>query len=106
MIIRPCTRADFIRFFDKEPPWAVRAICAEQDGTILGIGGYYLINGAAFVFTNQRGMTKRQMVVAARAVVRFLAALSVPLLAQRGEEGDTVMKHYGFEPWGMFWRRA
>lgn len=104
MIIRPCTREDFLEFYGKEPPWTLRALCAEQDGKILGIGGYYLVNGAAFVFTNQRGMTKRQMVRAGRAMMQYLAQLSVPLVAKCGDEGDTAMKHFGFEPWGQFYR--
>src|SRR3990167_2709013 len=106
MIVRPCTRADFEAFFGKKPPMTLRALAAERDGQIVGIGGYYIVNGVAHAFTDQRGMTRREMVKAARQLVAFLGAVKTQMIAQCGPEGDVALKHYGYEPWGMFWRRV
>ena len=100
MIVRPCTRADFEAFFGKKPPMTLRALAAERDGEIVGIGGYYIVGGIAYAFTDQRGMTKREMVRAARVLVAFLNAVKAQMIAQCGADGDTALKHYGFEPLG------
>ena len=106
MIIRSCTRADFVAFYGKEPPMTLRALAAERDGKIVGIGGYYIQNGVAVAFTDQKGMTKREIVKAGRRLMAFLDAVKTHVVAQCGPDGDTALKHYGFEPWGTFWRRA
>ena len=107
MIVRPCTRADFEAFFGKKPPMTLRALAAERDGEIVGVGGYYIVNGLAHAFTDQRGMTRREMVKAARMLVAFLNTVKAQMLAQCGSDGDTALKHYGFEPWsGHLYRRT
>ena len=106
MIVRPCTRADFEAFYGRTPPMTVRALAAERDGKVVGIGGYYIAEGVAHAFSDQKGMTKREIVKAARALVAFLGTVKAQMVAQCGPDGDTVLKHYGFEPWGTFWRRV
>src|SRR3990167_11477671 len=107
MIVRPCTRMDFEAFYSKGPPMTLRALAAERDGDIVGIGGYYIVNGMAHAFTDQRGMTRREMVKAARQLVAFLDTVKTQMIAQCGSDGDTALKHYGYEPWGdHLYRRA
>ena len=106
MIIRPCTRADFEAFYGRLPPMTVRALAAERDGRVVGIGGYYLADGVAHAFTDQKGMTRREIVRAGRAMMGLLDGIKAVVIAQCGPDGDTALKHYGFEPWGMFWRRV
>ena len=106
MIIRPCTREDFVAFHGKEPPMTVRALAAERDGKIVGVGGYYIQNGFAIAFSDNKPMTKREVVKAGMALKALLDTVKTHVVAQCGPEGDTALKHYGFEPWGMFWRRV
>ena len=41
--IRPATEADFVAMFGHGPKWRVRALAAEIDGTLVGIGGLGLM---------------------------------------------------------------
>ena len=106
MILRPATRQDFERYYGKKPPMTLRAIVAEQDGKLIGIGGYFLRNDVAIAFTDQRGMTRRQMVFAGHVVNVMLRRLRIGVVATCGPEGDAAMRHFGFEPWGSVWRLA
>ena len=103
MNFRPATRADFLTFYGRLPPVTVRAVVADDGEKPIGVGGYYLKNGVAVAFTNQRGMTKRQMVKAGRVMMQLLAPLDMNIVA--GADGDgTVLRHFGFEPYGEVWR--
>ena len=97
MIVRPCTRADFEAFFCKKPPMTLRALVAERDGEIVGIGGYYIVGGIAYAFTDQRGMTRREMVRAAHSFMKFIHRIKTDVIAQcNSETGDTVLRHFNF----------
>lgn len=39
-VIRPATRADIDQLIDQPLPWRVRAFAVEQDGKLLGVGGF------------------------------------------------------------------
>ena len=106
MVIRPCTRADFEAFYGRTPPMTVRALAAERDGRVVGIGGYYIAEGVAHAFSDQKGMTKREIVTAGHKLKAFLDTVMAQMVALCGPDGDTALKHFGFEPWGMFWRRV
>ena len=105
---RPATRADFEAFYERPPPMTLRGIVAESTlGEIIGFGGYHLEGGAIQVVTDNRDeMTKRDRIRSARAVMKLIIGLGVDAYAISGPDGDTVLKHYGFKPWGQFWRRA
>ncbi len=106
MEIRPAKADDFMAFFGKSPTTTVRALVAlDDDGKPMAIGGYYLFANHAVAFTDHRkGMTKRQMIKGARAVVAMLKELKVSVIAVAGVDGTTALKHYGFEPAGNGWR--
>ena len=106
MLIRPATLADCQNFYGKNPPMTLRALAAERDGEVVGIGGYYISDEIAHAFTDQKGMTRREIAKAGRAMMKFLDAVKIPVVAQCGPDGDTALKHYGFEPFDTFWRRA
>ena len=50
--IRPATAEDFQEFYGRPAPFTLRAIVVVKDGKPVGFGGYYLIDGAALVFTD------------------------------------------------------
>lgn len=104
LTFRDATRADFVAFYGRTPPFTLRAALAERDGEIVGIGGYYLENGVAVAFTDNRGLTKREAVHCGRKVMAMLRELKVPIVATAGEDGETALRHYGFKPWGCLYR--
>lgn len=104
LTFRPATRADFIEFYNAPPPKTMTAKVAERDGKIVGFGGYYLDGDAAFVFTDQRGMTKREILLGARTVLEMVKPLGLEVVARSDGDNDVALRHFGFEPWGMFYR--
>ncbi len=46
------------------------------------------------------------MVAFSRVLMPMLRSLRTQVLAECGEFGDTVLKHYGFVPAGAYWRLA
>ena len=105
--IRPATRADLVAFYGAPPPMTVKAWAAFNGSEKpIGIGGYYLSEGIAVAFSDQREMSRRDIVKGARALMRQLKNLKFPVVARSGPDGDIALRHFGFEPWGMFWRLA
>lgn len=104
MIVRPATRADFQAFYGELPSQTVKAWVAVEDDKPVGIGGYYLLGGMAVVFTDQRGMSKRDMVRGARALMTKLKKLRMDVVAGSDLPNVTMLKHFGFEPFGDYWR--
>ena len=106
MIVRPCTRADFEAFYGRTPPMTVRALAAERDGTVVGVGGYYIAEGVAHAFSDQKGMTKREIVTAGHKLKAFLDTVMAQMVALCGPDGDTALKHYGFRSMGDMYMRV
>ena len=103
MIIRTATRKDFIDFYERAPPMTMRAWVADDNGELLGIGGYYLQGGHAVTFTDHREqMTKRDRVKSGHFLVNQLKKLRIGVIACT--EHASVLKHFGFEPFGPVWR--
>lgn len=65
----------------------------------MGFGGYYLIDGAALVFTDVRPeMTKKDIIRGARETMRLALKSGLPLYAHAGEPtSESALSHYGFE---------
>ncbi len=106
MIVRPATRADFEVFYGELPSQTVKAWVAVEDGKPIGIGGYYLAGGMAVVFTDHKDMNKRDMVRGARALMVELKKLGMDVVAGSDLPNATALKHFGFEPFGDYWRLA
>lgn len=104
-MIRDATREDFVAFYGVSPPVTMRAIALARGGELVGIGGYYIDNGVAVVFTDSRSdMTKREALIAGNRIHKMLKDLKVDVIAKAGPAGDTALRHYGFSPWGDYFR--
>ena len=102
MIIRPATREDIRRFYGKTIPMTTRAVVAERDGEIVGVGGYYLSNGVAIAFTNTDGsMSKREIILGGRSVMDLLKNFGGPVVARSDEK--SAIGHFGFVESGGVW---
>ena len=105
--IRPATRIDFVAFYGREPPMTMRALVAESTaGELLAFGGYHRADGVAIAFADSRDeLGKRDRVRGARALVDMLKKLGIEVVATVTDEaGERAARHFGFEPWGQFWR--
>ena len=103
MNIRSATLADFRKFYGTDAPVTLRGIVAERDGEIVGFGGYYLMGSMAFAFTDQRGMTKREIARGGREVLKMLKGIGLDIVATCSGS-DTALRHFGFEPFGEMYR--
>ena len=108
MIIRPATRIDFEMIYGFLPPFSLRALVAVKNDLLVGIGGYYIQNGFAVAFTDSAGMTKREVIVAGRAFMKFIRGLKIDTVAQCNPDmGNTVLRHFGFKPYlDDVWKRT
>jgi hypothetical protein len=105
MKFRDATREDFRTFYGIDPPFSVRAAVAEKNGEIVGFGGYYIRDGVAIAFTDRKGdLTRREVVLCGRRMRELLARLNVNMWAMCGADGDTALRHFGFEPDGEAYR--
>ena len=52
---RPATRADIEGFFGKLPRQSIRARVLEVGGEVVGVAGYYMVNGVAVMFSDKKG---------------------------------------------------
>lgn len=69
------TRRDFLDFFGKLPPQTIRGQVWDRDGELLAFAGYWLINGAAFVYSDIKPDIDVPQITIAREAIKFLADL-------------------------------
>ena len=107
MIVRRATRGDFQAYYGRPPPMTLRGLVAASSTGILGFGGYYRKDGVAVVFSDNRPhMSKRDIVRGARELMGLVRECGLPAVANVGHAGDAALRHYGFEPFGNFYRLA
>jgi hypothetical protein len=107
VVLRPATKADFIALFGQPPKWRARALAAEIDGELVGLGGLGLMMPSetwccfmratdAFrarpVALHRAGL--RMMAEARRLGIRRLVALAEPGI----EKAERWLARFGFEP--------
>lgn len=100
LTIRPATQADFLQFYGITLPTMAKAIVAVNgDDTPLAVGGYLLFQSVAVAFgDSHKGMTSRNLVRAARVWADLLKKLDCEVIAYAEPGGDTLLRHFGFEP--------
>lgn len=109
MRFRPGTQEDLRRFHSAVPKTA-KVIAAERDGEVIGVGGFYYDNGAAVVFSGFcDGLSKREIVKGARAIMDMAKGVRGPLYAvqEPNERAARTLAHFGFVPLadGGWWVR-
>ena len=105
MILREATRQDFVKLYGKPPAMTCRALALCDGDEPVAIGGYFEANGQAVVFSDLgKDLPKREIVKAAKEMMRFLKRTKMYLVAFAGPNGTTALAHFGFEPCGEVWR--
>lgn len=71
--VRPATREDIDAFSDMADKPTIRAVAAERDGRIIGIGGIAFSGGRWFGFIDLADEMRPHKMTIARAAIRFLS---------------------------------
>lgn len=104
--IIPATTDILIRYYGHPLALTVRAVAAMDGDDIIGVGGIYMQDSSAVLFTDMTERLrrdKRLMIAGIRAIneiIGHVIALNIPLYTKEAEgvEGtDILMKHMNFE---------
>ena len=105
--LRPATEADFLTMFGEPPEWRVRALAAEIEGRLVGLGGLGLMTPSETWVCFMRATDEfrahpvalhraglRMMDEARRLGIRRLVALAEPGIAA----AERWLSRFGFAP--------
>ena len=99
-MFRPARREDILEFLPNVP-CSAKAIAAEQDGVVYGVGGVYYSGRHVFAFSQFKpGMPKRAIVEGAKRIIDIVRTIKAPVWAVRGDfdSADRTLRHFGFSP--------
>lgn len=102
MQFRPAKPADLAKFMDPVP-YTVKAVVAEHDGEVLGVGGVYYQGMAVIAFSEFDPKMRRfatDMLRGARKIVEIVKSVRAPVYAIPGPfaSAPVLLKRFGFEP--------
>lgn len=93
-ITRDAVAGDILSFYGRTAPQTLRARVLERDGEVIGIAGYYVLNGHALVFSdNREGIPKMTIW---REAVKFMADLKLPAICLASEDSGAFLKRLGW----------
>jgi N-acetylglutamate synthase-like GNAT family acetyltransferase len=103
---RPAVLADFIHFYGHRPQWRARALAAEINGNLVGLGGLALLpNDSWACFMMATDEFRRHPVALHRSGLRMIAEARklgirrMAAIAQPGvDAAERWLARFGFEP--------
>lgn len=106
VVLRPATRADFDAMLAEPLPYRVRALAAERDGDLLGVGGIaFQPNGVVAAFVQMRPGAHRYKVALHKAGLRMMddvKRLGIRRVVATAEKGNAAaapwLVRLGFRP--------
>ena len=103
--LRPATVEDVAQFYGGASLYSVRAIAAELEGKIVGIGGVYRVGKQMIVFTEMKPEMlsyKKDIIRASRLVLAIIEKYSIvsAYIAPEIPTAESFGKHFGFEEHG------
>ncbi len=107
VVIRYATREDLEKFYNDEESmyYSSRAVVADLDGEILGVGGVCRVNSQMQVFTDIRSdkISPKDIVRAARMVLNIINRYTsvVAYTDCTRETAESFAKHFGFHLTGV-----
>lgn len=109
-VIRPATPADFAALLDKPLPYRVRALAAEKDGKLLGVGGitFFPEDSVGAFLVLAPGVDRKSIPVTLHkaglqvmAMIRELGLRRVAAFAQQHNvAAEPWLRRLGFKPTG------
>lgn len=105
-IVRLATPEDLTKFYGPDNPvyFSARAVVAERDGELLGVGGICRVNKQMQVFTDIRGDVSKKDIIRAARMVIDLANRYTAVVAYADLDKPTAIgfgKHFGFHETGV-----
>jgi len=102
MIFRPARPADLAKFMDVVP-YTVKAITAEHDGEVLGVGGIYYQGTTVIAFSEFDPKMRKyatDMIRGAMRIVEIVKSVRAPVYAIPGPfaSAPVLLRRFGFEP--------
>jgi len=105
LIVRNATAADIASYAGRPSAQTIRAVVADLDGKIIGIGGMYLQQGRWYAFADVPEECRKHKMHIMRAAIRFLADArrsGVRIIYACRDEDETGslkwLTSLGFEP--------
>jgi len=101
--IRAAESSDYEAFYGRPLPHTAFGVVVEEDGKLIGLGGYALKPEGAIVFFDAKvdpAKYRRTLITAARRVFCAAAKLRRPVYAYRepgNPKSERLLRHWGFE---------
>lgn len=95
---RPATQADILGFLKRHPPETIRAKVIAVDGEVVGLAGYYIVDGVAVVFSESNGAIPKQRIW--RESLKFMRGLKLRSICSATETSGPFLKRLGWEYMG------
>lgn len=86
--------ADLLAFYGKPPPHSVRARVLEQDGEVIGVAGYYILNGMAVVFSDSNRPIPKMTIW--REALAMMATIKIPAVCVANEGSGPFLERLGW----------
>jgi len=91
---RPAVAADLERFYGRPSPYSVRARVLEMDGEVVGVAGYYLIGGAALMFSDSKADLPKMTIW--REAKAMMATMKLPAICVATETSGPFLERLGW----------
>ncbi len=91
---RPAVAADFMAFYGKMPPRAVRAMVLERDGKPVGVAGYHIEDGVAVMFSDMSDAIPALTIW--RESKAMMAAMKIPAVCVAEQQSGAFLKRLGW----------
>lgn len=92
--IRDAVASDIVEFYGRTAEQSLRARVLDLDGEVVGIAGYYVLNGHALVFSDNRDGIPKMTIW--REAVKFMADLKLPAVCLASEDSGAFLKRLGW----------
>lgn len=79
-------------------PMSMRATVAELDGRVVGIAGYYMAQGVAFVFSDCKAELPKMTIW--REAVKYMQGLTIPAICVASEGSERFLERLGWKHLG------
>lgn len=83
-----------VHLYDGALPFSIRATVAELNGEVVGIAGYYMAQGVAFVFSESRAELPKMTIW--REAVKYMNGLNVPAICVASVGAERFLERLGW----------
>lgn len=92
---RPATAGDVEAFFGRSVPHTIRARVLERDGAVVGVAGYYIINGLAVMFSDSKGDISKMTIW--RESKAMMDGMKIPAICVSQDGSGPFLERLGWQ---------